>query len=314
MTLTPQQEKQIIIDFVKKATIEETPGGAEKIANFNDILRAGTTVYVTFLPGSDFADTVKTVKRLKKEGFNPVPHFAARSIPSKNFLEENLKMLQAETGVKEGLLIGGGVTNPVGDFTCSMEVLKTGLFEKYGIQKMGVAGHPEGSPDILDVDCMTAIREKNAYSKDTDMELYIATQFVFESQPCFDWERRIREEGGNELPVHIGVPGLATVKTLMRLAKMCGAGPSVRMLTRRPTTMMKLMLKDTFIGKYINAPSAQPDQLVRELAVGSHTDSDCLIRQFHMYPLGGLKKSADWMYAVADGNFELSGKGLNVKI
>ena len=89
MHLSKEQEKQIIIDFVKKATIEETPRGAEKIANFNDILRTGTTVYVTFLPNSDFADTIKTVKKLKQEGFNPVPHFAARSIPSAKFLEQN---------------------------------------------------------------------------------------------------------------------------------------------------------------------------------------------------------------------------------
>ncbi len=313
MNLSKEQEKQIIIDFVKKATIEETPGGAEKIANFNDILRAGTTVYVTFLPGSDFADTITTVKRLKQEGFNPVPHFSARSIPSAKFLEQNLQSLQGETGVNEGLLIGGGVATQVGDFSCSMEVLKTGLFEKYGIKKMGVAGHPEGSPDIPDVDCMTAIREKNAYAKDTDMKLYIATQFVFESEPCLKWAKRIRD-AGNELPIHIGVPGLATVKTLLKLAKMCGVGSSMRMLTRQPSTMAKLMLKDTFIGKYINAPSSEPDVLVRQLAVASHLDKDCLIKQMHMYPLGGLKKSASWMYAVADGEFDLRGKGFKVNL
>ena len=165
MHLSKEQEKQIIIDFVKKATIEETPRGAEKIANFNDILRTGTTVYVTFLPNSDFADTIKTVKKLKQEGFSPVPHFAARSIPSAKFLEQNLQLLQDETGVEEGLLIGGWVDNQVGDFSCSMEVLKTGLFGKYGIKKMGVAGHPEGSPDIPDADCMKAIREKMLMQK-----------------------------------------------------------------------------------------------------------------------------------------------------
>ena len=309
--LTVEQEKQIIIDFVKKSTIEETPGGAKKIPDFNAILRGGTTVYVTFLPGSDFADTVQTVRRLKEEGFNPVPHFAARSIPSAKFLEENLKSLRDETGVTEGLLIGGGVANPVGDFDSSIDVLKTGLFEKYGIQRLGVAGHPEGSPDISDPLCAQALREKNVYAKDSDMELYIATQFVFEPEVCFEWERRIRD-AGNTLPVHIGVPGLATVKTLLRLAKMCGAGPSMRMLTRRPTTMVQLMLKDTFIGKYINAPSAEPDALVRALAVGTHLDEDCLIRQMHMYPLGGLKKSANWMYSVMDGDFELTDKGFKI--
>lgn len=301
-------EKQAIIDFAKKVTIEETPGGAARIDDFRKILRPGTTVYVTFLPGSDFRDTVKTVKRLKEEGFNPVPHFAARSIPSKTFLEENLKELQGETGVKEGLLIGGGVDNPVGDFTSSIEVLNTGLFEKYGIEKLGVAGHPEGSPDISTELCRQAILDKNAYAKNTSMDMYIATQFVFESAPIFEWEKRIREEG-NELPVHIGIPGLATVKTLMRLAAMCGVGPSMRMLKRNPVTMTKLMLKDTFIGKYINAPKSEPNKLFRELAVNWKSNEECLIAQTHLYPLGGLKKSAEWLYAVQDGQFNLDKKG-----
>ncbi|MGB1347003.1 MAG: hypothetical protein ACPG5Y_05280, partial [Pseudomonadales bacterium] len=112
MALSAVAEKQAIIDLMQKTTVEVTPGGAAKVDSFADILRPGCTVYVTFLPGSDFADTVKTVRRLKDEGFNPVPHFAARSIPSAQFLEQNLASLQAETGVTEGLLIGGGVTNP----------------------------------------------------------------------------------------------------------------------------------------------------------------------------------------------------------
>ena len=77
MALSAAAEKQAIIDLMQKTTVEVTPGGAAKVADFSDILRAGCTVYVTFLPGSDFADTVKTVRRLKDEGFNPVPHFAA---------------------------------------------------------------------------------------------------------------------------------------------------------------------------------------------------------------------------------------------
>jgi methylenetetrahydrofolate reductase (NADPH) len=148
MALNAVTEKQAIIDLMQKTSVEVTPGGATKVPDFRELLRPGCLVYVTFLPGSDFADTVATVRRLKDEGFNPVPHFAARSIPSAKFLEENLASLQGETGVTEGLLIGGGVTKPVGDFASSIEVLQTGLFEKYGMLKMGLASHPEGSPDI----------------------------------------------------------------------------------------------------------------------------------------------------------------------
>ena len=76
--------------------------------DFSQIVRAECTIYVTFLPGSDFVDTLNTVRRLKTEGFNPVPHFAARSIVSAEILEKNLQALQNE-GITEALLIGGGV-------------------------------------------------------------------------------------------------------------------------------------------------------------------------------------------------------------
>ena len=307
MPLSTNQEKQALIDLMGKTTLEVTPSGAAKVSDFSQILRAGCTVYVTFLPGSDFSDTMVTVRRLKSEGYNPVPHFAARSIPSAQMLEESLAALQRE-GIIEGLLIGGGVDKPVGEFNASIDVLRTGLFEKYGFTKLGLAGHPEGSPDISDADCALAIQQKNDYAKESAMSLYLATQFVFEAAPVLAWEKKIREQG-NMLPVYVGIPGIATIKTLMRHAQHCGVGPSMRFLTRNPLDMIKLGLKDSVLGKFANAPSSEPSELLRDLIEGINADPDCLIQQCHLYPLGGLKKSAEWMYKIQDGHFEISGKG-----
>ena len=286
-------DKQNILKFLENTSVEVTPGGAKKVEDFRDILRPGTTVFVTFLPGSDIKDTVECVKRLSAEGMNPVPHFAARSIPSKVFFEETLKVLQAEAQVDEALLIGGGVDNPVGDFASSMEVLRTDLFQQYGIKKLGVAGHPEGSPDIPPADVTAALLEKNVYAKEHGIEMYITTQFCFESEPIIEWDKRIRAEG-NELPIHIGIPGLATIKTLMGHAKACGIGPSIRVLTRQAANIAKLMT------------TRMPDKITRQLARYQAEDADCGITQCHLYPLGGMKKSAAWMYAVMDSDFELN--------
>ena len=43
-------------------------------------------------------------------------------------------------------------------------------------------------------------------------------------------------------------------------------------------------------------------------------DPDCGIARIHVYPLGGLKRSAAWTYAVADGDFELNAKGNGFKV
>ena len=286
------QAKRQIIDFVTDFTIETTPGSAVKIPDYREHLRPGTKVAVTFLPGSDFADTIKIAKRLQQEGMEPLPHFAARSIPSEALLETWLKQLQDEVGITEVVALGGAVDKPLGPFDSSMALLETGLFDKYAIRKIGVAGHPEGSPDISDQAIKEALAWKNAFAERSGAEIYIATQFCFEAAPIIAWDRAIQSQG-NKLPIHIGVPGLATIKTLLNHARACGVGPSMRFLTRQTRNITKLMTVST------------PDKLVLELARYRAEDPGCGIARVHVYPLGGLRRSAAWTYAVVDGDFSL---------
>ncbi|MCH8001788.1 MAG: metFprotein [Proteobacteria bacterium] len=284
-------------------TAETTPGSAAKIPDYREHLRPGTVVYITFLPGSDFDDTIAVAKRLKGEGFLPVPHFAARSIPSAAFLEDKLARLAGEVGLEQVLVIGGSADKPVGDFPDTMRLLETGLFDKHGIRKFGVAGHPEGSPDISDEAIAEALRWKNDFAERSGAELYLVTQFCFEAGPVIAWDRRIRAEG-NRLPIHVGVPGLATIKTLLAHAKACGIGPSMKFLTRQARNLTKLMTVSA------------PDRLVTDLAAYQASDPGCGIAGVHMYPLGGLRRSAKWSYAVIDGAFTMNedGKGFSVDI
>ena len=290
-----------IADLLSGFTTETTPGAAGKIADYRVHLRPGAAVSVTFLPGSDFADTVTVAARLRREGFDPIPHLAARSIPSRAFIEENLARLVGEAGVDQALLIGGGLDRPLGEFSDTMQLLGTGLFDKYGIARIGVAGHPEGSPDIPDAQIRAALAWKNAFAERTGASLYVVTQFCFEADPVIAWDKRIQAEG-NRLPVHVGLPGLATLKALIGHARACGVGPSMRFLTRQARNVTKLL-----------AVSA-PDRLVTALATYRATDPGCGIRGVHLYPLGGLKKSARWAQAVIEGRFEMrkDGKGFEV--
>ena len=45
-------------------------------------------VYVTMLPGGDYKDTADKSGHLVKKGFNPVPHFPARSSNNEEELKE----------------------------------------------------------------------------------------------------------------------------------------------------------------------------------------------------------------------------------
>lgn len=291
-----RDQRQEITSFMADFSLETTPGSAAKVADFREHVRPGTTIYITFLPGSDFNDTIAVATRLRREGFNPVPHFCARRIMSKIALERDLKRIVEEAGVTQALLIAGAVSEPLGEFADSMQLLETGLFDKYGVRKIGVAGHPEGCSDIPEVAVRHALKWKNDFANRTGAQVYVVTQFCFEAAPIIKWDKHIQAEG-NRLPIHVGIPGLATIKTLMGHAKACGIGASMRFISRQAMNVAKLLTVSA------------PDKLVADLASYQAGDPSCGIRGVHIYPLGGLKKSAHWSYCVADGKFELNSDG-----
>ncbi len=290
----------ISIDAIAKAgknwSIEVTPPGAAKIESFSDILAEGTTVNVTFLPGTDPVDTVNVSKRLRDDGMNPVPHIAARSITSKAQLTDLVADMTSRAKVDEVLVIGGGVTNPVGDFTSSMEILETGVLQSAGIRKIGVSGHPEGSPDITDPQLAEALAWKNDFAKREGLDLYIETQFCFDAAAVVAWENMIRE-AGNELPIRIGIPGPATIKTLFRFAQISGIGPSMRFIAKQARNVTKLLTVQS------------PHLLIAGLAEAMANDENTKLHHFHYYPFGGVAKTAVWASEVAAGNIDLLPKG-----
>ncbi len=286
---TPEHIQQ----FLSGYSVETTPRSAQKIVNFRDHLTPGTQVTVTFLPGSDFADTVACAARLQREGFVPIPHFAARSFASKARFEDAIKRIVGEAGVQSVLCIAGGADEPAGPFADSMQLLRTGLFEKHGVNRIGVAGHPEGSPDISASALEDAILWKNAYHQQSGTELFLLTQFLFDAQPVIAWEQTLRELG-NQLPVYVGIPGLATLRTLIKHAKACGIGPSLRVLTRQAPNLSRLLSTN------------EPNKLVADLAHYRRADPQCRIAGTHLYPLGGLEQTALWASAIVNGQFELN--------
>mgnify|MGYP002700962890 FL=1 len=116
-------------------------------------------VYVTMLPGGDYKETAAKSGDLVKKGFNPVPHFPARSILDEQQLKDFITRCK-DVGTKQALVIGGS-RDPIGKFDSSIQILETGFFE--GI-KIGIAGHPEGSPDISDKELEKAMMDKKPYA------------------------------------------------------------------------------------------------------------------------------------------------------
>ncbi len=266
-------------------SIEVMPRTAEKVEDFRALLPEGTRVYIAHIDGTPIEDMVATARRLARDGFPVMPHFPARIIRDAAMLEDWIARYQGEAGVDQALLLAGGVTKPAGDFDSSMQMMETGLFDKAGFKRLHVAGHPEGNRDI-DPDgsmknVLQALRWKQEFSKRTDAEMALATQFAFDAKPIIAWADGLRE-AGIDLPVHIGIAGPAKLQTLIKFAIACGVGPSLKVLQKRAMDVSKLLLP------------YEPTEVLTELAAHKAAHPDFNITHVHFFPLGGIKTNATW--------------------
>ncbi|MGQ0610330.1 MAG: methylenetetrahydrofolate reductase [Paracoccaceae bacterium] len=269
--------------FLKGYSIEVMPRTAEKVEDFRALLPAGTRVYIAHIEGTPIEEMVATAKRIGAEGFDVMPHFPARIIKDKATLTDWTRRYR-DVGVRQGLLLAGGVAQPVGDYHTSMQLLESGAFD--GFARLHVAGHPEGNKDIdpdgSDRMVMEAARWKSAFAERTDARMAMATQFCFEAAPVIAWVDRLAAEGV-KLPVHIGIAGPAKLQTLIKFAIACGVGPSLRVLQKRAMDVTKLLLP------------YEPTEVLAELAAHKAKMPGFGIEQVHFFPLGGIKTNAAWV-------------------
>jgi methylenetetrahydrofolate reductase (NADPH) len=227
-------------------------------------------VYITMIPGAGCWETIETAQQIQAVGKQAVPHIAARSFTGTEDLQECLSGLQS-AGIKRALLIGGGHSEPAGKISCVMDMLKTGLFAKYGINEFDFAGHPEGNPD--DPNSAVHLLEKLRWAEEQGVSARIVTQWSLDTERTNTWISGLREKGVNN-PIHLGIPGPSTLKTLLRFAKVCGVKASTKILRKQGLNLSKLM----FINK--------PDKIISELRGYD---------QLHLFPFGGIERSSAWL-------------------
>jgi methylenetetrahydrofolate reductase (NADPH) len=279
-TVNPELEA-----FLKGYSIEIMPRTAGKVDDFRTLLPEGTRVYIAHIDGTPIEDMVATAKRVKAEGFDVMPHFPARIIKDRATLENWIAMYQGEADVKQGLILAGGIPKAHGEFSDSMQLLDTGLFDKAGFTHLNVAGHPEPNLDIDPkggrANTYAALDWKQEYAKRTDAEMALATQFCFEAQPVIAWANELAERGMN-LPIHIGIAGPAKLQTMIKFAIACGVGPSLKVLQKRAKDVSKLLLPH------------EPTEILTDLAAHKAANPDFNITKVHFFPLGGIKTNATW--------------------
>jgi len=293
------QNSDIVKKFLQSFSIETTPNVYKKYGQFSDFLHKKNSIYITYLPDDNSKNVIETAKKLSLEGFNVIPHLPARTIKDNVDLEKYIGELSEVCGCSSILVIGGGGAQR-GSISSTIEVLESDLLSKYNFKSVGVAGHPEGNPDIKQKDLDNAIIQKNEFALKVDYNIYLATQFFFEATSLIEWEKHL-ESLDNKLEIHAGIPGPASIKTLISYAKSCGIGNSLRFISKQAFNITKL------------ANTKTPDKLIYDLANYKNNNLNSKLKKLHFYAFGGIKKTSEWLDSVKDSDISYENEKFIVK-
>jgi methylenetetrahydrofolate reductase (NADPH) len=282
--------RQRIIELMRGASLEVSARDPLAGEGLCGLVAAGTTVFINITPGDSHHAMVAAAARLRRAGFRPVPHVAARPLASFTQLNDYLRRLAGEAGVDSALVIGGDLDRPAGPFSSSFEILSTGLFERHGVRHVGLAGYPEGHPKLGGRALADALRLKLGLARQAGLQPFIVTQFGFAAAPMLDFVARCRAEA-IAAPIHIGLAGPASIATLAKFAVRCGIGSSLRHLAAGHAALARLLTE------------TGPEAVIHELAGAGACHG---IAGLHFFSFGGVRRTARWLSAASGGAIDLA--------
>jgi len=291
-----------IAALAEEASFEIAARDEAAIEAAASLIKPGGRVSITWLPRDGDDDRIAAARALRRAGLEPMPHIAARMIEDDAHLGRLIGRLCDEAGVSQLLLIGGDASQPRGAFAASMDLLASPAFPHPVLRRIALGGYPEGHPAIGPDALTVALDAKIARVAALGLEPEVVTQLCFDSDPMLDWTRQLRIRHP-QVPVRLGIAGPASLRTLLRFARICGVGASARAIVSRGASIARLLTE------------AAPDPILRDLAETPDLDALGPVG-IHLFPFGGFERTARWIGAVADGRFAVrqSDSGFQVDV
>jgi methylenetetrahydrofolate reductase (NADPH) len=290
--------KDRVADFMRAASIEITPSEEKHLPALREFLPAGCAVYISHVPNATLAQLVKTTLAVQAAGFQATPHLVARRINYPATLRSILAELLGH-GVEQVLLVAGDTEHAVGEYENTLDVFASGLLERSGIKRIGVAGYPEGQRGIGLAMLSGALKAKQAFADRTGMPLFIVTQFGFNGNALKGWEPELARLDVR-LPIHAGIAGPAPLSKLIKFAMRCGIGASLRVVMHNLSGVNDIAELAT-----------TPEQHVMRLM---QLPSPTRVVAPHFFGFGGVLETARWINLIASGRFSIDPSELKFSV
>ncbi|MEB2528710.1 methylenetetrahydrofolate reductase [Kocuria rosea] len=283
----PTSNREAVTTVLDGFSLEMTGKDVAALHEARSVIPQGTRINVTYLASEDLNTRVAAVKAVQELGFVPVPHISARRLESQDELEGFLERLREVNAVEHVFVVGGDPATPAGPYPDALSVIRTGLLEKYGVREVGIAGYPEGHPDISSEVLWRHLEDKTAELRERGLSTVVLTQFAFDTAPVIDWVRDARSRG-IDAELRIGVPGPAGVKRLLSFARRFGIGANAMIVKKYGFSITNLL------------GTAGPDRFLNDLSALLAAEGLSHGVKIHFYAFGGLTPTAQWAQRFID--------------
>ncbi len=237
-------------------------------------LPPGATVTVTASPSHGIEATLDLAEAVAARGHEVIPHLSAHMIRGREHLGELLARAR-DAGMRSTFVVGGDAKDR-GEFHDGLMLLRAMDELGHPFLQIGVPAYPEGHPDIADEILIAALTEKQRYAS------YVTTQMCFNPEAITTWIGRLRAKG-IALPIHLGVPGVAEITKLMKVAARIGVADSARYLKKNRR----------IVGHLLSPGSFGPDALLEGLGV-TVADPVAAIQRLHVFTFNEVGATVAW--------------------
>ena len=235
----------------------------------------GATVSVTASPGKGIEASVELALELEAAGLRAIPHLSARMIRDRAHLAELLSRM-ADAGIDRAFVVGGDADEP-GEFMDGLALLRAMADLGRLPSELGVPCYPQGHQDIPDAALEQALRDKAPFVH------YMTTQLCFDPKAIGGFIAAHRA-AGLDLPVKIGLPGVAEIPKLLSISARIGVKDA-----------SKFVLKNArFVGALLRSGGIyRPTSLVEKLAP-LIADPAAKVLGFHVYTFNNVPATIEW--------------------
>ncbi len=245
----------------------------------------GATIAITTSPQLGIERTVDRSEQAAEQGYDVVPHIAARYVEGRAHLESIAERLTA-AGITDIFVPGGDREEPAGEFESAFDLLSALDDTEYAFDEVGITGYPEGHAFIDEETLADAMDKKAPYAT------YIVTQLCYDPDTVLRWIETVRERGV-DLPVEIGIPGVMNYAKLIKISQKVGVGDSIRFLQKTTGIVDFVRQAISSRGKY------EPDDLIDGLAPYVD-DPEYNIRGVHIYTFNQTPDTESWRHGRLD--------------